>query len=273
MQGGKNITMTRYDRYQRQPASADDNGMEIRDEGDSRSLYFRNEQLQSKMSLSTPHHLLLSYTRFMTLPLLPLGSVDNILVVGLGSGSFVRFFHHHFPRCRIDAVDPSENVIKAARGHFMLPENDLVRTHPADGHDFLRRCPDTRYDLILVDAFDASGMAPTIYNPDFLSLCSRKLTGSGWLSCNLWSNDKKKFAGIRGMLSRIFKGVVYLPVPDRGNIVAVAAGTGIPWGKILLPRNELHTVSKKFGFDFSEMVKIARGKNISLGARLSNIFQ
>ena len=79
--------------------------VEIKDQGDYRSLYFGSHHLQSRMSLSRPQDLVLSYTGYMVLPLLMNKSLHRIMVIGIGSGSFVRFFQHHFKDCVIDAVD------------------------------------------------------------------------------------------------------------------------------------------------------------------------
>ena len=78
--------------------------IEVVDEGDTRSLYFGGHVLQSSMYLSAPQKLALSYTRFMAAPLLIDDAPERILVVGVGAGSLVRFFHHHFPDARIDGI-------------------------------------------------------------------------------------------------------------------------------------------------------------------------
>jgi hypothetical protein len=78
--------------------------------------------------------------------------------VGIGAGSFIRYFHHHFPSCLIDAVDCSPQVIAAARGYFHLPEEDSrLLVYCRDGREFLEQEQGRCYDLILIDAFDDSG--------------------------------------------------------------------------------------------------------------------
>lgn len=249
-----------------------DNSMEIRDEGDFRSLYFRNEQLQSRMSLSDPHDLVLSYTRYMAFPLLMQRALNNILIIGIGSGSFVRFFHHHFPLCQIDAVDYSSKVIKSAKGYFMLPENSQISIYCADGYDFLQTCTEAKYDLILVDAFDDKGMSKTIYTENFLSICSKQLSTNGCISINLWSNDKKKLADIKTILSLHFPGRLYLSVPDRGNVVTIALTTQIPWEQILQKDKQIRIMSETFHINFRQLIKVAKQSNMPLGRRLTSVF-
>ena len=66
------------------------------------------------------------------------------------------------------SFDYSQHVIDIARGYFRLPETGNIRVICADGDDFIKR-PNSgkKYDMILVDAFDGQGMAPSIYTESF----------------------------------------------------------------------------------------------------------
>lgn len=246
--------------------------IDIRDEGDFRSLYFAYEQLQSRMSLSTPHALVLPYTRYMVFPLLTRCSLDNILIIGIGSGSFVRFFHHHFPACLIDAVDFSLEVINAAKGFFMLPDSDTINILHTDGFEYLQNLSDKDYDLILVDAFDDNGMAASIYSESFLRLCSKHLSPTGCLCCNLWSNDVVRLKAIKSVIQYYFTDKIYLPVQDRGNIAAIAFNDEFPWKSLLHNKKMLKELTQKYGIDFNEILKIAKRTNMSFSERISSLF-
>jgi spermidine synthase len=65
--------------------------VEIVDTGEHRSLYFASRSLQSRMSLSNPQQLLLSYTRYMLLGLPILEHPSNILLIGIGVGYLMSF--------------------------------------------------------------------------------------------------------------------------------------------------------------------------------------
>lgn len=244
--------------------------VEIEDCGDYRSLYFGSRSLQSRMSMSCPYDLVLSYTCYMVLAILIHTNPRNILVIGLGSGSFVRFFHYHFPKCRIDAVDYSPHIINAARGYFQLPENSRVAVHCADGCSFLQENDHRQYDLVLIDAFNDQGMAPTVYSELFFRLCRQCLTQNGIISCNLWSNDRLRLQELKTIFSTHFKSCLYLPVPDRGNIIALPMPYDIPWASIYLKKRELTAMSKRFGLNFKEMVKVAKQNNLTLKERISS---
>ncbi len=250
-----------------------DQVMEIIDNGDQRSLYFGSRYLQSSMSLSRPQQLLLSYTRYMLLGLPILDTPEGILIIGIGAGSLTRFCHHHFPACRIDAVDCSSRVIDLARGYFRLPDNEQVRIHCREGLAFLRELPQqSRFDLILVDAFDHQGMSETVYTDPFFESCAAVLTGHGILSCNLWSGDPQRLAGIRSALSRHFPGHLYIPVPNRGNIVALAFRDPVPWTRLRVEKDRLIELEERFGLDFRKMLRVVDRQNRSLLQRVASLF-
>lgn len=248
--------------------------IEIRDTATQRTLFFDTEHLQSAMSFLTPQELILSYTRFMLLGLLINQRPQNILIIGLGSGSFVRFFHHYYPDCSIDGVDYSQPIIDLAKGYFRLPESDNITVTCADGDLFVQQhnC-DKKYDLILVDAFDGQGMAPTIYNTAFYGRVKSLLTDNGSVSFNLWSSDKTLFTNIKKSLAATYHSCLFLPVPDRGNVIAVTMNHDIPWDKIDLPQKELKAFSSHLQLDFSQLVRIAKQNNGTFKTLLKSLFR
>lgn len=244
--------------------------VEVVEKDDLRSLYFASTSLQSSMSLSRPQQLLLSYTRYMLLGLPAMADPEHILIVGVGAGSLVRFCHHHFPDCRIDAVDCSSHVLDLARGYFQLPENRQVRVHCRDGYDFLREMAGSqRYDLILVDAFDHKGMSGTVYTAPFIGLCAASLTAGGVLSCNLWSSDGHRLRTIRASLRASFAGHLYVPIPERGNVVALAYPQPVPWPRFKRDKEEWLRLERRFDLDFRAMLDTVRRHNQSLLQRLA----
>jgi spermidine synthase len=244
--------------------------VEIEDKEGFRSLYFGSRSLQSRMSLARPHDLVLSYTCYMIFPLLLNTTPRNVLIVGIGSGSFVRFFHHHFPKCQIDAVDFLPQIINAAKDYFHLPENNQISLYCADGRSFLQDSRSKQYDLILIDAFDDKGMAPTVYSDLFFSLCAHALSPDGVVSCNLWSNNQERLEEIETILATHFKSCLYLPVPNRGNVIAVAMPFTVPWPSVYLKKKEVAVLSEQYNLNFRELIQVAKRNNLSFAKRMAS---
>jgi len=248
-------------------------GLEVKDNGDYRSLYFGHGHLQSRLSLSRPETLVLSYTQYMAAALLLLPDPQDILIIGVGAGSLLHFFSHHFPDCRIDAVDFSPHILHIARGYFRLPENHRIVLHCMDGLQFLQSATCHRYDLILVDAYDHEGMAPEIYCKEFFTRSRTILKDQGVISCNLWSSDGACFRQIRTMLADSFTECLYLPVPERGNIVALAMQRSVPWSRFFAKKKEFAKLQQRFGIDFKTIAETAKANNLSLAKRFLSFLQ
>jgi len=244
--------------------------LEIRDNGNQRSLYFDSGYLQGQMSLSSPENLVISYTWYMLTALLLCPEPQKILVLGIGAGSFIRFFQHHFPNCAIDAVDNSATVIKTAEKFFHISQGNNLSLFCSDGYQFLEKTHENNYDIILVDAFDAKGMAPTIYDAPCLAHMAEKINPKGIISCNLWSSDAARLRQFKRLLADQFQGNIYLPVPDRANIVGLAMTSEIPWPKICRKKEELKRYTRKYGFNFGKIVQVAKQNNFTFAQKLAS---
>lgn len=155
----------------------------ILDDGRVRRLYFTLRYLQSEMRLKDPHRLALAYTRKMMAFLLFHPNPKRILLIGLGGGSLAKFCHRQLPRARITAVEIDPHVI-AMGSQFGVTPDDRLAVHQADAADFL---PATQADtdVLLLDAFDRQGIAPSLSNPAFFAAARRRLRPNGLLVANL----------------------------------------------------------------------------------------
>lgn len=247
-----------------------DNRIEVQDNRVNRSLYFSETILQSSMEKSQPHRLILSYTRYMMLPLL-IAIPEKLLILGVGGGSFIRFFDHYFPKTTIDAIDSCQETLKIARHYFHLPQTSKIMIHNSCGSEFLSDT-DEQYDLILIDTFDLKGMARKIYNPVILELCRKKLTDTGILCCNLWSNNRSFLAEVKEILDQHGNQTLYIPVPDKGNVISISTNQTLSWNHLHPKNRNLINLAEKLEIDFAEMVKIARRANMPLWQRACDHF-
>ncbi len=250
------------------------NFMEVVDHGDTRSLYFRNSVVQSRMSLKNPHRLILKYSRYMMAASLLVKPVPvKILLIGVGAGSFLHFLNHFFPHSYVDGVDYSANVIKIARGYFSLPETDKIHIHCDDGLHFLsHRQQSDGYDLVLIDAFNDSGMAKNIYSSEFLKLARENLLGDGVICCNLWSGNTDMFNRVKKAVLKNSLSNLFIPVGQRENIIALLFQSTLPWTNICPTTSKLEQLTKRYNIEFKDVSVSARKNNMRIGEKIRLLF-
>ena len=237
------------------------------DDGKSRFLYFSVRLMQSEMSLKAPNELALRYTQKMMafLPFHP--RPKRIVLIGLGGGSLVRFCHHRLHGTRMTAVELDPDVI-AWRDTFMLPpDGPRLELLQADGAEYLEQA-EKGIDVLLVDAFDKTGFAPSLANREFFENAYARLSGNGVLVINL-AGDKESYAGVIGEAMHAFDDqVIVISVPDDGNHVLYAFKElwfEPRWRWLLSFAKELRA---NYGLDFPAFVqKMERSTKLGLARR------
>ena len=150
-----------------------------------RRLHFTQQATQSAMSLLEPDSLVAPYTRKMMAFLLMNPNPRHILMLGLGGGSLAKFCYRNLPKTRITVVEIDARVI-AMRDEFLIPRDDArFRVVHDDGAQYLE-VMDGQIDVLLVDAFDADGVATSLTNAQFCRAVARRLTERGVVVMNLW---------------------------------------------------------------------------------------
>jgi len=198
--------------------------IEVSEERGVRYLHFGSSWIQGAMRIARPAALELEYTRDMMFPLLlRSGGVwpRSVLLIGLGAASLTRFLHKHRPRAAQTVVEIEPAVIDAARQYFKLPpESARLRITIADGSDYMQAA-DRRFDLVLVDGYDAKARTGMLDSLPFYCNCQAHLASRGVLAANLLTR------GQRGSFDRLraaFEGrAIALPKTSNGNLVMVAA--------------------------------------------------
>ena len=156
----------------------------IVDSDTERHLQFSPDALQSRMRLDDPYALIAPYTRQMMSFLLFNPDPAHVLMIGLGGGSLAKFCYRHLPDTRITVIEIDERVI-ALREAFSVPPDDArLQVVHDDGVRYLAERADP-VDAILVDAYDASGVAPSLASPNFFRDVSLNLAPNGVLVMNL----------------------------------------------------------------------------------------
>ncbi|WP_058834773.1 hypothetical protein [Luteimonas abyssi] len=152
------------------------------------SLQFTRNQTQSRMRMDDPDLLLIDYTRTMLAALLWAPPAPRVGMIGLGGGSQVKFIHRHLPAVRLEVVENNPWVIDL-RGAFGVPEDDArLQVILDDGAGFIAARPG-RYDVLLVDGYDETGIPPMLASEAFYTACREALAPRGALSVNLFCAD------------------------------------------------------------------------------------
>jgi len=177
-----------------------------------RELYFGKGYVQSVMRLDDPYALELAYTRLMMAFLLFTPNPEELLIIGLGGGSMVKFCHRYLPGARITVVEINAEVI-GLRSQFKVPEDERLVVVHADALNYLRTASG-RFDAILLDGFDAAGIAPSFSAPDFYPAVAARLKPLGVFVSNL-VGDRVRWQGhLKGMWGAFGRRVRVAPVPS-----------------------------------------------------------
>lgn len=195
----------------------------INPEDGVRYLQFGAHWIQGAMRLNRPWALELEYARDMMLPLLLRGGnwPRSVLTIGLGAGSITKFLYRYVPAARLEVVEIDPEVVLTAWTFFKLPaESRRLRIEIGDGYKYVAGTRQ-RYDLILLDGFDAKVEAGNLDSPAFYRMCKARLNPGGIVATNLVSRRGRPKESI-ARISKIFDGRVLVLPPNEANTIAIA---------------------------------------------------
>lgn len=220
-----------------------------------RSLHFSLHYVQSTMRIDSPEALDLAYTRKMMAFLLFNCRPRKLLLLGLGGGSLAKFCYRHLPAAQITVLEVDPHVI-AFRKAFRVPaDDDRFTIVHADGARYIAEQAG-RTDVLLVDAFDQDGVAPSLAHSSFYENASRCLSANGILVMNI-AGDKSGYGPHLEHISDVFGDrVIAMSVKDDGNFVVLAFKNPQftprwTWLKSIAVERQ-----KRFGLDFPRYAQL-----------------
>jgi spermidine synthase len=114
------------------------------------------------------------------------------------------------------------HAVELAQKYFDLPTSARLRIHTGDGATYLRSLDTSAFDMILVDAFDSSGVHPSVCTVEFYADCRRTLSTGGTLTVNLWNTPSAPCEQQLTAIKLGFSGqILRLPVDKRANLIAL----------------------------------------------------
>lgn len=216
--------------------------IEVRNKDGLRTLHFESQCTQGAMRIGHPDELELEYTRTMMAALLlregggaatghpPASSLRrlenefprNVLLIGLGAGSLLKFLYRHFPQAQLTAVEISPRVVAVAHEQFELPDDTArIEIVVGDGCDYMR---DTQrsFDLILVDGFNEHAHPGELNKLPFYQNCHARLSEQGVLAVNLIGLCNGVKGGFAHIETAFSQRAVLFPRCNSGNTIAFA---------------------------------------------------
>jgi spermidine synthase len=151
----------------------------------------------------------------------------HIVMLGLGGGSMGKFCYRHLPAARLTVVEISADII-ALRKEFLVPEDDArFRVIHADGVHYVRTMSEP-VDVMLVDAFDAEGIAPSFASAAFYRDAAERLGPKGLFVMNLSGDRRRYLATFKGARAAFGDRLLLVPVEGRNNLVLFGFKSGDP---------------------------------------------
>ena len=208
----------------------------VRQDGDLRWLHFGDNDIQAVIDLAQPDQLILPYSSGMLSALLYQPDPKTCLNLGVGGGSFERFFAHRFPKLRVTSLESDVNVIRLARKYFMFPPQQPVIVD--DASRFLTRHQGS-YDLIFCDIHQGDSHPGCLSDSQFHAAAFDCLNDNGVYAVNLLPHNYAHLVTVLMRLRDSFSDVLVLDIPERRNLILFALKQPPPEHNILTQRQSM----------------------------------
>ncbi len=152
----------------------------------------------------------------------------RILVLGNGTGTYARQCARYFPNAAVEGVEIDEKITDLAYVYFDMPETVDVTTY--DGRAFLQAV-DTKYDVILVDAYQDITIPFQMSSVEFFSLVRDHLNPGGIMAVNLNMHSDGEGSinqALCDTIASLFPAVYTADVPNTTNRELFASLDGDP---------------------------------------------
>jgi spermidine synthase len=210
--------------------------------------HHRVEEVQSRLSLAEPLALVSDYTRAMLLALAWQPTPHHILLVGLGGGRLQMVLHHYLQDTALFTVEIDPLVRDLARRFFGFAPDTRQHIIVKDGRNYLRSLPtEAPYDVIMLDAYQASGIPLHLCTREFYAECRAVLTPSGVIATNLQAGTPL-YDSARKTFAASFRYNAVFPLLG-GNVVVI--GSDAEQLQLDTVRERVTAVQQRYHCDFT----------------------
>lgn len=233
----------------------------ILDNDGMRHLLFDSNAVQSSMRMEDPAALVTAYVQKMTAFLLFNRQPGHIVLLGLGGGSLVKFCHRHLPLTRLTVLEVDPQVLAMRVWFHIPPDDERLQVVLGDGADYVRRA-DWSADVLLIDAFDAGGVAPSLDSGEFYASAFRGLGPDGLLVMNL-AGARHRYCAHLEHLRKAFPGPVLLvPVEGDGNLLIFAFGRSGSGCATHIPDGVAEELESELALEFPRFLRRLRAGHV-----------
>ena len=147
---------------------------------------------QTCMRMSDPNELVFPYAKMMLGVLSINPHPKHVLIVGLGGGTLPTNLRAMAPDADIEVVELDPAVVKVAKQFFNFQTGPKLTVTTEDGRVFVKKAlkNGTRYDLVMLDAFEDDYIPEHLLTREFLTEVKGILTDNGVLAANTFSSSK-----------------------------------------------------------------------------------
>ena len=208
----------------------------------------RTEEVESRLDPENPLALLSDYTQAMLLALAWQSAPQRALLLGLGGGRLQMVLHHYLEHLDLYTVELDPVVVEVAQRFFAWEVDQRQHIAVKDGRDYLRGFPtEAPYDVILLDAFQVSGIPAPLCTREFFAECRENLTAGGVVVTNLHASTSI-YDSIRKTFAASFRSTTAFRLFGGNVIVVGSENERLALAEI---RERIAVVQERYGFNFS----------------------
>ena len=145
------------------------------------------------------------------------GQDFDLLILGMGTGTYGSQCKRYFPGIRIEGVEIDEKITRLAHRYFEMPEDLYVCTY--DGRAYLNAV-EKRYDVIMVDAYQDITIPFQMSSVEFFTMVREHLKDDGVLIVNMNMHGEKEGEinhYLSDTIAAVFPEVWTIDVPNSTN--------------------------------------------------------
>ncbi len=145
------------------------------------------------------------------------GKPLELLILGMGTGTYGSQCAHYFPDMHIEGVEIDGKITDLAREYFAMPEELPVTTY--DGRAYLNAI-DRQYDVIMVDAYQDITIPFQMSSVEFFTLVREHLRPDGVMVVNMNMRGRQEGSinqYLADTIARVFSTVCTVDVPRSTN--------------------------------------------------------